>query len=84
MKQEEVIALIKVGFPDAEVLVEGMDCNFSCVVISPAFEGLGLLQKQKAVLATVKEQITRGELHAMSIKAYTPQQWAQVQAEKSV
>ena len=79
MKKEEVIALIKVGFPDAEVMAEGADCNFSCIVISPAFEGLSLLKKQKAVLATVKEQITSGELHAMSIKAYTPQQWDQMQ-----
>ncbi len=82
MDKEEVVALIKVGFPDAEVLVDGMDCNFSCVVISPAFEGLGLLQKQKAVLATVKAQITSGELHAMSIKAHTPEQWARIQAKK--
>ena len=79
MKQEEVIALIKVDFPDAEVLVEGEDCNFACVVISPEFEDMGLLQKQKAILATVKEQITSGELHAMSVKAYTPQQWEQMQ-----
>jgi len=77
MKQEEVIALIKADFPDAEILVEGADCNFSCVVICSKFEGLGLLQKQKAVLATVKEQIASGELHAMSVKAYTPQQWAE-------
>ena len=79
MNREEVIALIKVGFPDAEVLVEGMDCNFSCVVISPAFEGWGLLQKQKAVLATVKEQITSGELHALTIKTYTPAEWEKAQ-----
>jgi len=81
MKKEEVIALIKVDFPNAEILAEGADCNFSCIIICPTFEGLGLLQRQKAVLATVKEQITRGELHAMSIKAYTPQQWEQMQAE---
>jgi len=82
MNRDEVIALIKVDFPDAEILVDGEDCNFSCIVVSPAFEGLGLLQKQKAVLATVKEQITRGELHAMSVKAYTPEQWAEVRAGK--
>ncbi len=81
MKKEEVIALIKAGFPNAKILAEGADCNFSCIVICSTFEGLSLLKRQKAVLATVKEQITRGELHAMSIKTYTPEQWEQMQAE---
>lgn len=77
MRQEEVIALILAGFPDAQIQVEGEDCNFSALVISPAFSGMNLLKKQKAVLATVKQQIISGELHAMSVKAYTPEEWEQ-------
>lgn len=79
MQQQEVVALIKVAFPDAQILVEGEDCSFSAVVISPMFEGMRLLQRQKAILATVKEYITNGTLHAMTVKAYTPQQWEESQ-----
>ncbi len=75
MEQQEVIDLIKKDFPDAEVLVEGEDCNFKAVVIDEGFASMGLLQKQKSVLATVKEQITNGALHAMSVKTYTPEEW---------
>jgi len=79
MQPEQVVALIKTGIPDAEVLIDGEGCNFSVQVISPQFAGLSLVKKQQAVLATVKEQIKSGELHAMSVKAYTPDEWASVQ-----
>lgn len=81
MEQQEVISLIKVDFPDAEVLVEGEDCSFKAVVIDPQFSTMGILQKQKSILATVKEQLTNGKLHAMSVKAYTPEEWEKVKAD---
>jgi acid stress-induced BolA-like protein IbaG/YrbA len=34
------------------------------------------IQKQRLVMATVKPQIESGELHAISIKTYTPEQWS--------
>ncbi len=71
--------MIKRAFPDATVLVDGEDCSFSAIVISPVFEGMGLLQRQKAILATVRELIVNGVLHAMTVNAYTPQQWKESQ-----
>ena len=35
-----------------------------------------LLQKQRLVMDTVRDQIASGELHALSIKTYTPEEWA--------
>ena len=55
--------------------MEGEDCSFSVVVIDECFSSMGLLQKQKSVLATVKAQITSGELHAMTVKAFTESEW---------
>jgi acid stress-induced BolA-like protein IbaG/YrbA len=52
--------------------MEGDGCNCSAVVISPIFEGLSLLQRQRAVLTVVSEEIKSGELHALSVKTYTP------------
>ena len=78
MEISEVIGLIKAGIPDAEVLVEGEGCNFTVVVVSPVFEGLSLLKKQKQVMATVTEQIRSGALHAIAVKAYTPDEWSEI------
>jgi acid stress-induced BolA-like protein IbaG/YrbA len=52
--------------------MEGDGCNCSAVIVSPIFEGLSLLQRQRAVLGVVKEEIKSGELHALSVKTFTP------------
>ena len=57
-----------------EVTMEGDGCNCSTVVVSPIFEGLSLLQRQRIVLAVVSEEIKSGELHALSVKTYTPEE----------
>ncbi len=42
--------------------------HFDALVVSKDFEGKGLLACQRLVMATVREQIDSGELHALSIK----------------
>jgi acid stress-induced BolA-like protein IbaG/YrbA len=76
MEISEVQQLIAAGLPGAQVKVSGDGSHFEAVVISPEFEGKSLLQRQKMVYASVHAHITSGELHALSIKAYTPEQWA--------
>ncbi|HEC20063.1 MAG TPA: BolA family transcriptional regulator [Gammaproteobacteria bacterium] len=75
MDTSEVQALIEAGLPDAEVTVTGDGSHFQALVVSDAFEGKSLVAKQKMVYATVNEAITSGELHAFTIKAYTPAEW---------
>ena len=58
----------------SQVTMEGDGCNCSAVVVSPIFEGLSLLQRQRIVLAVVSEEIKCGELHALSVKTYTPEE----------
>lgn len=75
MKSEEVVSLIQSAIPEAKVLIEGEDCSFSVTVISDSFAGMSPLKKQQAVLGSVKEQLRTGALHAMSVKALTPDEW---------
>ena len=76
MENETVEELIKAGLPGCEVQVTGDGRHFEVVVISEAFAGKSLLQKQRLVMATVKAQIESDELHALSIKTFTPDDWA--------
>ncbi len=76
MEIEAVAELIRRGLPGAEVQVSGDGSHFDAIVVSEAFEGLAPLKKQRLVMDTVKEQITSGELHALSIKTLTPAQWS--------
>jgi acid stress-induced BolA-like protein IbaG/YrbA len=72
MEIEKVEELIRAGMPGAEVQVSGDGRHFEVTVISPDFAGKSLIQKHRMVMDTVKQQIASEELHALSIKAYSP------------
>jgi acid stress-induced BolA-like protein IbaG/YrbA len=72
MTLEEVQKKLELGIEQSEITMEGDGCNCSAVIVSPIFEGLSLLQRQRAVLGVVKEEIKSGELHALSVKTFTP------------
>ncbi len=71
MQIAEIVRLIQEKIPDAEVVVEGEGCSFSVIVTSDLFEGCSRVEQQKMVLAAVTEQITSGELHAITVKTFT-------------
>lgn len=75
MEPETVKQRIEAGLPGCEARVDGDGSHFQAVVISPEFAGLSPVKKQKMVYATVNDAITSGELHALTIKAYTPDEW---------
>jgi BolA-like protein 1 len=50
--------------------------HYSVVVVSDEFAGLALLKRHRKVLDAFQAEINTGEVHALSIKAYTPDQWA--------
>lgn len=77
MEIDALTLLIRAGLPGAEVQVTGDGSHFDAVVVSDEFAGKSPIQKQRLVMATVRPQIESGELHALSIKTYTPEQWAE-------
>ena len=76
METTAVETLIRSGLPGAQVQVTGDGSHFDALVVSPAFEGQTPIKKQRLVMDTVRHQIASGELHALSIKTFTPEQWA--------
>jgi len=80
MTPEEVKSLIEAGMPGSTVTVTGDGSKFEATVVSAEFEGKTMVQEQKMVYATVNQEITSGALHALTIKAYTPEEWAEQSA----
>ena len=76
MSPEDVKKLIEDGVEGAEAIISGEGCNLEATVISDAFEGKSMLAEQKMVYATVNHLIQTGELHALGIKAFTRDEWA--------
>lgn len=69
---ERIAEAIRSRIPDAEVsaVVEGNRAQIT--VISSEFAGLSRVRKQQAVYACINSMIVDGTLHAVSIRALTP------------
>lgn len=80
MQPEEIRRLIEAGLKNTEAHVEGDGTHFTAVVVSPEFIGKSRLQKQQLVYDTVRQQLLDGTLHALSIRAFTPDEWDEFEA----
>lgn len=49
--------------------------HFEAVVVSSAFEGLRSIQRHQKVYAVLGDRM-REEIHALSMKTFTPSEWA--------
>ena len=72
ISNEAVKAWIEAAIPDAQVTVSGDGYKYETDVISSAFEGLRTVKRQQMVYAAVNAAITSGQLHALTIRAFTP------------
>lgn len=50
------------------------ESHFKVVVVAERFEGLPLIRRHRLVNETLADELA-GVVHALSIHAYTPQQW---------
>ncbi|MCU7843011.1 MAG: BolA/IbaG family iron-sulfur metabolism protein [Candidatus Thiodiazotropha sp. (ex Monitilora ramsayi)] len=74
MNEKELITRIKDLYPDAEITVAGENCSFEVNVTTPAFAEMKSLQRQRSILTLFNTEIASGELHALTVKAKTPQE----------
>jgi acid stress-induced BolA-like protein IbaG/YrbA len=75
MTADEVAQLIRTTMPEAEVRVmTDDDTHFEAVVVAGQFEGKRPIQRHQLVYAGLGARMGR-EIHALSIQAYTPQEW---------
>ena len=76
MNPEEITRLIEDGLPGADVRVRSDDnTHFEAVVVAAAFEGKRAIARHQLVYACLGS-LMGNEIHAMSIRAHTPDEWA--------
>ena len=82
MQMEEVIERIRKAVPQAsEIEVDGADCDFTAIVLCESFAGQSLVKRQQQVLAQFSDVLAAGDLHALTVKAYTPSEWQAKQGQ---
>jgi stress-induced morphogen len=52
----------------------GSETHFKVLVVSPTFEGLGLVDRHRRVNEVLRDEL-RGGVHALTIRALAPSQW---------
>jgi acid stress-induced BolA-like protein IbaG/YrbA len=76
MDPEQIAELIRSAIPGAQVQVRSDDnTHYAALVIAPAFVGLRGLARHQLVYRALGERVGR-EIHALSIQAHTPEEWA--------
>ncbi|MEY4733507.1 MAG: hypothetical protein RLZZ464_1573 [Pseudomonadota bacterium] len=76
MNAEQLRSIIAAGLPCTHLEVDGDGRHWSAVVVSEAFAGLRLIARHQKVYATLGQKIQTDEVHALSMKTYTPAEWA--------
>ena len=79
MTAAELHAIISSGLACDHLEVTGDGRHWDAVVVSPEFEGRGRVQRHQRVYSTLGAKMHTDEVHALSIKALTPAEWAAAQ-----
>lgn len=79
ISRELLIDYIKKAMPDAEVEVvdrTGTMDHYKVRIVSEAFRGKSLLDRQRFVYQALNEPMKDGRIHALEIKSHTPDEAA--------
>lgn len=80
---EEIKATLAQSLPvslvETQDLTGGGD-HWQLIIVSPVFEGKGLLEQHRLVNEALKEPMKDERIHALALKTYSPTQWEKLGA----
>jgi acid stress-induced BolA-like protein IbaG/YrbA len=79
MTASELESLIAAGLPCDHLEVAGDGRHWEALIVSPDFEGKRLIQRHQRVYAALGERMRTDEVHALSMRTFTPAEWANAQ-----
>ena len=71
---EQIKNYIAAGMQCTHLTVEGDGQHFQATIVSPAFAGKRLIQRHQLVYAVLGDRM-REEIHALSMKTLTPEEF---------
>ena len=79
MTPAELHSIISAGLACEHLEVTGDGRHWEALVVSPDFEGKRLIQRHQRVYATLGARMHTDEVHALSMRTFTPAEWADAQ-----
>ncbi len=76
MQASELQNILESKLTDCEVMVQGDDGrHFEIIVVGEVFASLTPVKKQQYVYSGLNDLIASGDVHAVQIRTFTPDQW---------
>jgi acid stress-induced BolA-like protein IbaG/YrbA len=72
---QDIERWIAAELPCEKLEVKGDGHHFEAVIVSGEFRGKNMVQQHQLVYKTLGDRM-REEIHALSMKTYTPEDWA--------
>ena len=76
MTSDELQALISANIDCEHIELSGDGRHWYATIVSSIFEGQRLIQRHQRVYATLGGRMQTDEVHALSMKTFTPAEWA--------
>ena len=57
--------------------------HYQALIVSPAFEGKGMMEQHRMVYGLFSSEIQSNEVHALTLKTFTPGQYAKFQQTRA-
>ncbi len=76
MTADELKSIIAAGLKCDYLELEGDGRHWSATIVSNEFEGKRAIQRHQRVYATLGAKMHTDEVHALSMKTFTPAEWA--------
>ena len=76
MTADQLKTLIAAGLPCAHLEVDGDGRHWYATVVSAEFDGKRAITRHQRVYATLGAKMHTDEVHALSMKTFTPAEWA--------
>ncbi len=80
MTADQIKSMIAAGLACTHLELDGDGRHWYAIVVSAEFDGVRSVNRQRRVYATLGDKMQNDEVHALSMKTYTPAEWAALQA----
>lgn len=81
MTAQQIKARIETLAPGTQaqlIDLTGTQDHWQALIVSPAFNGKSLIEQHRMVFALFKSEVESNEVHALTLKTYTPEQYERI------
>jgi acid stress-induced BolA-like protein IbaG/YrbA len=79
---QDIKTWIEAGLPDSTVEIDGDGHHFEAVIVSAAFAGKTMVEQHQLVYGALGDRM-KAEIHALSMRTLTPEQWEQARGSRA-